>query len=271
MHPVVALENVKSRQISLYPPQYYLLTTLSELLKGSVNTLQQRAKVHELSSGLFGKMVLNPRALRQRDSKGRMTLTYEGDEVRGGAPGRMHRTIVDFGKDGVRSLIHNIWSQKTLMSNLSLSIPPLLFASVRPFSWMSYCAILIFSQRSKSTYSQRNPNYEYSCCPLQKFDRLCDTQHGSAFRGETTKLASPRDYDSTYVVNSEYHPSAYSSLQIPRYAGVKAMSQVLTSRGSTQVLKACIRRQTRMMPSYLNSSHECNLLQWHIYHSVFLL
>ncbi|KAJ3488985.1 hypothetical protein NLI96_g2462 [Meripilus lineatus] len=67
-------------------------------------TPEQREKVQQLSSGLFGKMTINPRALPGKDARGRTTLTYEGDETRGGSPGRLHRVIVNITKGGGMSV-----------------------------------------------------------------------------------------------------------------------------------------------------------------------
>jgi len=97
VHPSVAIKEFSS----LFPPQYYLLSTLSECLQGHTNTAEQRAKVQQLSGGLFGQMVIRPSALPGKDPKGRMILTYEGDEKRGGSPGRLHRVLVKFGKGGL--------------------------------------------------------------------------------------------------------------------------------------------------------------------------
>lgn len=101
LHPDDALEEFHSGKITFMPPQAYLLTTLSGLLQGRVNTLEQRARVEELSAGMFGRMVINPRRLLKEDNEGRTILTYEGDETRGGSKGRLHRVLVKVGKTGV--------------------------------------------------------------------------------------------------------------------------------------------------------------------------
>jgi len=91
------------------PPQYYLLSTLADILQGPTNTLPQREKVETLSSGLFGKMVITPRRYYKKDDDddkmGRVILTYEGDETRGGSKGRLHRALVKMTKDGATSEI----------------------------------------------------------------------------------------------------------------------------------------------------------------------
>ncbi len=83
------------------PPQFYILTTLFNILQGSRNTVEQQKKVEYLSQGTFGHMVMNPRPSRPQDedlAQGYSILTYEGDETRGGSKGRLHRAklrIVD--------------------------------------------------------------------------------------------------------------------------------------------------------------------------------
>lgn len=81
------------------PPQYYILFTLSQLLSGRVNTQEQRDQVESLSRGAFGNMSINPKLLR--NGRYNVVLTYEGDETRGGPPGRLHRALVKFEKGGV--------------------------------------------------------------------------------------------------------------------------------------------------------------------------
>lgn len=59
-------------------------------------------------------MVINPRRIPiaeeelvqqyGEEMKGRAVLAYEGDERRGGSKGRMHRSLVLWGKNGVRTL-----------------------------------------------------------------------------------------------------------------------------------------------------------------------
>ena len=83
------------------PPQYYLLSTLADILQGPTNTLTQRERIQTLSRGLFGKMVITPQRYKKDDGMGRVILTYEGDETRGGPKGRLHRALVKMTKDGV--------------------------------------------------------------------------------------------------------------------------------------------------------------------------
>ncbi|KAF8163429.1 NUDIX hydrolase domain-like protein [Crassisporium funariophilum] len=104
VHPKIALAECREGKISVMPPQYYILSTLSDILQGPVNTLDQRQKVETLSQGAFGNMVINPRRLGE-DSEGRTILTYEGDETRGGSKGRLHRALVKI-DGGVTKEIH---------------------------------------------------------------------------------------------------------------------------------------------------------------------
>jgi hypothetical protein len=104
LHPDDALEEFHSGKITFMPPQAYILTTLAGILQGRANTPAQRARVQELSAGMFGRMVINPRRLLVEDEEGRTILTYEGDETRGGSKGRLHRALVKVGQSGVSSL-----------------------------------------------------------------------------------------------------------------------------------------------------------------------
>lgn len=101
IHPRNALIEFRERKLNLMPPQYYLLSTLADILQGSTNTLTQREKIQTLSRGLFGKMVITPQRYKKDDGTGRVILTYEGDETRGGSKGRLHRALVKMTKDGV--------------------------------------------------------------------------------------------------------------------------------------------------------------------------
>ncbi|KIM49372.1 hypothetical protein M413DRAFT_438560 [Hebeloma cylindrosporum] len=105
VHPKQALDECREGKISVMPPQYYILSTLADILQGSVNTPAHREKVESLSRGLFGRMVINPLRLGE-DQDGRTILTYEGDETRGGSKGRLHRSLMK-GISGDISLIRN--------------------------------------------------------------------------------------------------------------------------------------------------------------------
>ena len=79
------------------PPQFYILSTLADILKGSKTTAEQIEQVRRLSQGAFGRLTINPRGVG-KSSDGRTILAYEGDEARGGVKGRMHRALVQFEK-----------------------------------------------------------------------------------------------------------------------------------------------------------------------------
>ncbi|KAI6045598.1 NUDIX domain-containing protein [Pisolithus marmoratus] len=93
VHPRVAIAEFKKGNISLAPPQYYILETLRQLLPGDVNTPEEREKLILLSQGPFGRLVIRPRLHHDPGSSVKMYL-YEGDELRGGPEGRLHRAIV---------------------------------------------------------------------------------------------------------------------------------------------------------------------------------
>ncbi|KAF9052821.1 NUDIX domain-containing protein [Panaeolus papilionaceus] len=108
VHPKQALDECREGKVSFMPPQFYLLSTLADILQGSKNTPEQRSQVEKLSNGLFGRMIINPRPIGQ-DSDGRTILTYEGDETRGGSVGRLHRALLKMQGGGASqiSLIRN--------------------------------------------------------------------------------------------------------------------------------------------------------------------
>ena len=68
---------------------------------------RQRARVRALSQGPFGRLVLRPRPFPHGAPPGWTVLTYEGDESRGGAKGRLHRSLVKFEKGGVRVILES--------------------------------------------------------------------------------------------------------------------------------------------------------------------
>jgi len=103
LHPDDALAEYREGKIALMPPQYYILHTLSPILRGRENTEAQRTGIEQLSRGMFGRMVMTPRRLGEPDEQGRITLTYPGDHARGGPKGRLHRSVLKFGKQGVPS------------------------------------------------------------------------------------------------------------------------------------------------------------------------
>jgi hypothetical protein len=101
MSPRAALNSFVTKKLLLMPPQFYLISTLADILIGGETTEAQRNRVQTLSKGCFGSMVINPRALSDEDEQGRQVLSYEGDETRGGSKGTLHRSLVKFSKGGV--------------------------------------------------------------------------------------------------------------------------------------------------------------------------
>jgi len=99
IHPKDAITELREGKLTFMPPQYYLLWTLASILQGRENTSAQRDQVATLSSGPFGQMVVNPQMMTTRDKQGRIILTFEGDETRGGFKGRLHRILMGSSKD----------------------------------------------------------------------------------------------------------------------------------------------------------------------------
>ncbi|KAF9066327.1 NUDIX domain-containing protein [Rhodocollybia butyracea] len=101
-----ALAEFNARKITFMPPQFYILETLASILRSATNTRQERAAVQQLSTGQFGQMTINPRYdLAQSKPGEKSVLTYEGDETRGGSPGRLHRAVVTTQKGGITTAI----------------------------------------------------------------------------------------------------------------------------------------------------------------------
>ncbi|KAF9527032.1 NUDIX hydrolase domain-like protein [Crepidotus variabilis] len=125
VHPRVALDECREGKIRFMPPQFYILSTLADILEGPSNTADQRRKVETLSSGSFGRMVINPRR-HENDENGRWILTFEGDETRGGSKDRKHRVLVKMEK-GLASeifMIRNFDIFEDIESHL-FTVPPL--------------------------------------------------------------------------------------------------------------------------------------------------
>jgi hypothetical protein len=93
---VDALAEFATGKITLFPPQFYLLSTLSDILCGSTTSSAEREKIHSLSWGAFGRYVFQPQILPKND-QGDTIITYEGDELRGGLKGRLHRVLITKG------------------------------------------------------------------------------------------------------------------------------------------------------------------------------
>lgn len=108
VHPNDAIASFRKKQITFMPPQYYILTTLADILHGQTNTQDQRDQVAKLARSPFGSMVINPRRLMPPPagiSEDEIVLTYEGDESRGGPPSRLHRAILKNDSKGVSRLV----------------------------------------------------------------------------------------------------------------------------------------------------------------------
>ncbi|EIW84837.1 hypothetical protein CONPUDRAFT_97199 [Coniophora puteana RWD-64-598 SS2] len=92
VHPADAIAHFKAGTIGMFPPQYYILDTLRPLLAGRRTTEAQRQRLAALSRSAFGALEINPKVtmVEGGDREARFFL-YEGDELRGGAPGTIHR------------------------------------------------------------------------------------------------------------------------------------------------------------------------------------
>jgi hypothetical protein len=98
---VDALAEFATGRITVFPPQFYLLSTLSDILCGSTTSSVEREKIHSLSRGAFGRYVFQPRIFPKKNDQGDAIITYEGDELRGGLKGRLHRVLLRHAKPGV--------------------------------------------------------------------------------------------------------------------------------------------------------------------------
>jgi hypothetical protein len=154
IRPEDALAEFRRGKITFMPPPYYILSTVASILRGPENISTQREKVERLSRGLFGRMVINPRLLRDTDEEGRTILTYEGDHTRGGSTGRLHRSLVKFGNRGVRDTICT-----RTVAKPSNRLP-----------LRSSCSeTLIFSQKSNLRHCLLHPSFErrqYILCKI---------------------------------------------------------------------------------------------------------
>ncbi|KAF9227727.1 hypothetical protein BS17DRAFT_694123 [Gyrodon lividus] len=93
IRPEDALSDFRARHISLMPPQYYILETLRQLLPGHTSTPEHQEKIALLTRGRFGQLVINPK-FHYDPVSDKEFFAYEGDELRGGPPGRLHRAVV---------------------------------------------------------------------------------------------------------------------------------------------------------------------------------
>lgn len=86
----------------------YIIQTLAQILRGGINTAEQRESICTLSAGHFGGMVINPLRVdipdtgyRNESGSETIMMILEGDETRGGSKGRRHRIVMTL-KHGVR-------------------------------------------------------------------------------------------------------------------------------------------------------------------------
>ena len=73
------------------PPQFYLLTTLAELLSEDRLTPSEKHQLDTLANGAFGRMTILPQILPNED--GGIVYAYVGDQALGGPVGRLHRCV----------------------------------------------------------------------------------------------------------------------------------------------------------------------------------
>ncbi len=109
IHPRELFAAFRRGELALFPPQFYLLTTLVGLLDsmhqegrhqggvgGSNRTTVLRSRI---GGGGFGSRVFNPLPIgfTEEGGKGqRSIMTYEGDELRGGKAGDRHRCLIPY-------------------------------------------------------------------------------------------------------------------------------------------------------------------------------
>ena len=102
VHPADALRAHKAKEMAFMPPQYYLISTLAEILSGDRSSDAQRGRIRKLSGGAFGKMVVVPRQLKLGEGDRSVVLAYGGDELVDGPVGARHRSVIKPGPGGVR-------------------------------------------------------------------------------------------------------------------------------------------------------------------------
>jgi len=105
-HPSAYIESFLTGEILLMPPQFYLLTTLREVLSDSSSRSREGTeRLKSLSRAAFGRMQINPSVVPHESDPAMSYFVYEGDESRGGPKGRRHRSQVRFDeKRTIRSI-----------------------------------------------------------------------------------------------------------------------------------------------------------------------
>lgn len=119
LHPESAIEEFSTGKISFFPPQYYILETLRPMLTGSSSTESQRNAIQTLSRTTFGQMVINPKLFRVNDGVDE-AFVYEGDELRGGPKGRLHRMVVE--RKGAPFSQMNLWRNFDLFTQCPVEV-----------------------------------------------------------------------------------------------------------------------------------------------------
>lgn len=104
--PSAFMDSFSRGEIALMPPQFYLLTTLVEVLSdSSTRPREGTERMKLLSRGAFGRMQINPAVFPHETDPTKSYFVYEGDEIRGGPKGRRHRSHIQFGeKRNIRSI-----------------------------------------------------------------------------------------------------------------------------------------------------------------------
>lgn len=99
--PADALDLFRRKQITLFPPQFYILSAIEPLLKES----SPRKALQEFARSGFGDVVFTPKPIGKLDN-GTTILAYNGDEKCGGKQGDRNRMLVKFSKLGPQEIEH---------------------------------------------------------------------------------------------------------------------------------------------------------------------
>jgi len=104
--PSAFMKSFLRGEIKLMPPQFYLLTTVMEVLSDSpIRPSENTDRLKKLSRSAFGKMQISPSIIPHESDSTKSYFVYEGDESRGGSKGRRHRSLVQFDeKRTIRSI-----------------------------------------------------------------------------------------------------------------------------------------------------------------------
>lgn len=114
LHPDEIFRLMEKGDISLMPPQVYLIKTLGDILRAYSESEKKATKTEMLSEkveGRFGVMVFRPQGFGFTEEGGvgkRQILAYDGDELRGGEKGDRHRSLVKSAKGGVSFTLRHL-------------------------------------------------------------------------------------------------------------------------------------------------------------------